>query len=135
MKRHGFTLIELLIVMTLIGLGISVVAPLGMTQLEKSRAFDEAMQLEQFCQSVSNKAYLSGQQLTITTDNNTLLLAYTDAKELTQLEFRYLSFPRQQITFNQHGFADVAALQYLLRGAERQLEFPAFIGRRQFNAE
>lgn len=134
MKQRGFTLIELLIVMTLIGLGLSVVAPLGMTQLEKSRAFDEAMQLEQFCQSVSNKAYLSGQQLSITVENNRLILAYTDATELAQLDFRYLSFPRQQITFNQHGFADAAALQYWLRGAERQLEFPAFIGRRPSNA-
>jgi prepilin-type N-terminal cleavage/methylation domain-containing protein len=135
MKRQGFTLIELLIVLTLIGLSLSVVAPLGMAQLEKSRAFDEVMQLEQFCQRSADKAYLSGQVLFVRAAQNQLTLARADATEIARLSFSYLTFPEQNFTINQHGFVDVMELHYLNRGMERQLPFPTALRQRAGHAD
>jgi prepilin-type N-terminal cleavage/methylation domain-containing protein len=102
----GFTLIELLVVITIMSTILSLVAPLMIEQVDKTRAAAEYQQLNQYLADSSKVAFLKGQPVQFRF-NGKQLVRYIGS-DMTELNFQYLFFPQQTLLINANGFYDRA---------------------------
>ena len=101
----GFTLIELIIVLSIVGLLLTVVAPVSMYTLEKSEAKTELLETKQWFKHISYQAYIESQgyQLHLS-DHQARLFKQSDlAQPIRQKTFKSLRFTDQNITINTKG--------------------------------
>ena len=117
MKLRGFTLVELLIVLAIVGTIISLVAPLGMRQLERTKAQEEWLVLERTLSGLAFNAFTQDAPITLEASGRQLSWTQFDQTKPSMIEFEQLSFDRQIIAFNANGLADQSELR--LRQRER----------------
>jgi prepilin-type N-terminal cleavage/methylation domain-containing protein len=101
-RRPGFTLIELLIVLLILSLGASLVGPVTLRQVEKTRALAEREQLAIALQQARFTAFTQAAAVQIAANGTELIVQYP--QQSLRFEFEYLSFPRQELVVNSHGF-------------------------------
>lgn len=109
MKRGaGFTLIELLVVIAIMTTVLSLVAPLMIEQVDKTRMAAEFTEVEQYVNDSTKVAFLRGQAASFLFDGKQL--SRQIGEENVVLSFNYLFFPRQSLQINANGFASVNAI-------------------------
>lgn len=100
----GFTLIELLVVISIMGITMSLVAPLMVEQAEKAKGTAEYLEVEQYLNDSTKVAFLRGQPMRIELAGKELKRYLGD--DVTALQFERLFFPKQQIHISANGFVD-----------------------------
>lgn len=121
MKRiTGFTLIELLVVITIMTTVLSLVAPLMIEQVDKTRAAAEYHQLEQYISDSAKVAFLKGQAVLFRFDGKQLI-RHTGSDEAV-VDFEYLFFTQQSLMINANGFTAQRYISVRRINTEQQLE-------------
>lgn len=121
-RPRGFTLIEILLVVLLMSVLITLVAPLGVQQVEKARAQSEWLTLDREIGRLSLDAFLRSDFVTLAAAGKQLAWE-TDSGDQGIIEFEQLFFsPAQQVTINPNGIADQSEIQVLQRERRRTLK-------------
>ena len=119
--RLGFTLVELLIVLTIVGLTASLVAPLGAKQFEKARAQEEWLTLRRTVDGLAFRAFALGRETELHAKGSLLEWRFADGQG-GNLELSRIFFDPEQTTFiDRNGYADRDHLQMRMAGAPREL--------------
>jgi len=121
-RMHGFTLIEILLVVVLVSIMAALVAPLGLTQVEKARAQTEWLTLDRELGRLSMDAFLASDFITVDAAGKQLAWEFQGGKR-GSIEFEQLFFsPAQRITINPNGIADRPEILVLQRDRRRSLK-------------
>jgi prepilin-type N-terminal cleavage/methylation domain-containing protein len=99
----GFTLVELLIVMSIMGLILSLVGPLALNMIDKAQAQSEFISFKNNLKKISYISFASATEHSVTLDVQTISILKAD-ESIQQSQFKYLQFPSQKITFNSRGY-------------------------------
>lgn len=100
--RHGFTLIELLVVISIMTTILSLVGPLMIEQVDKTRAAAEFRQLQQYISDSAKVAFLKGQPVSFVFDGKQLQRELGENQVTVQYD--YLFFSQQRVVINANGF-------------------------------
>lgn len=120
-RPRGFTLIEILLVVLLMSVLITLVAPLGIKQVEKARAQSEWLTLNRELGRLSLDAFLRSDFVTLVAAGKQLAWA-SDGGEQGVIEFEHLFFsPEQRLTINPNGIADPFEITVVQRERQRTL--------------
>jgi len=120
-RTRGFTMIEILLVVVLISILITLVAPLGVEQVEKARAQSEWLTLDREIGRLSLDAFLRSEFVTVNAAGKQLAWE-SDRGEKGVIEFEQLFFsPAQRVTINPNGIADRSKIEVLQRERRRSL--------------
>ncbi|MDH3535778.1 MAG: type II secretion system GspH family protein [Gammaproteobacteria bacterium] len=120
-RTRGFTMIEILLVVVLISILITLVAPLGVAQVEKARAQSEWLTLDREIGRLSLDAFLRSEFVTVNAAGKQLAWE-SDRGEKGVIEFEQLFFsPAQRVTINPNGIADRSKIEVLQRERRRSL--------------
>lgn len=115
--NKGFTLIELLIVITLFGLAIALVGPLTIEQVESARAREEQQKLQRWLRQQSFNAFATEQTLLFTFEGKALYQVLANGQTPDRIvQFEYLFFEPQQLSFNANGITTTENLTFFLKG-------------------
>jgi prepilin-type N-terminal cleavage/methylation domain-containing protein len=115
----GFTLVELLIVFAIIGIVLSLVAPLTVDRIDRLRARSELAQLRRTAAELTLLAY--ARRAPIVVDANGAELRWSGASS-GRLELRSSFFEEtQHVVIGANGVATPAELRLIHRGAARRL--------------
>ena len=121
-RMGGFTLIEILLVVVLVSVLAALVAPLGVTQVEKARAQTEWLTLDREIGRLSMDAFLRSDFVAIDAAGKQLAWEYRGGKK-GSIEFEQLFFsPAQRVTINPNGIADRPEILVLQRDRRRSLQ-------------
>ena len=121
-RMHGFTLIEILLVVVLVSIMAALVAPLGVTQVEKARAQSEWLTLDREIGRLSMDAFLASDFVSVDAAGKQLAWKFQGGKR-GSIEFEQLFFsPAQRITINPNGIADRPEILVLQRDRQRSLK-------------
>lgn len=96
-------MIELLIVLTIMGLLISIVAPFSLQAIDKANAKVELQETKNWLRSLTSQALIESELLIIELDEYQASL-YANDRLIEQKQFDFVSFPTQRITINRFGF-------------------------------
>lgn len=119
---RGFTLIELLIVISIVALTASLVAPLGVKQVEKIRAESEWITLRRAVDTLAFRAFAQGRSIEILAAG-TRLSWRVDGAIAGELLFERVFFPPgQEIRVTRNGYAEPDRLNASLMGDSRTLK-------------
>ena len=118
---RGFTLVELLIVLTIVGLTASLVAPLGAKQFDKARAQEEWLTLRRTVDGLAFRAYALGRETELHAKGTSLEWMFADGKRGHLYFDRVFFEPEQTIAIDRNGYADRDRLQLRMAGAKREL--------------
>ncbi|HEY9041991.1 MAG TPA: type II secretion system protein [Rheinheimera sp.] len=119
-KRNGFTLIELLVVIAIMTTVLTLVAPLMIAQVDKTKAAAEFAEAKQYILDSRKVAFLKGQVVNFSFDGKQLRRDI--ASESVVLEFKYLFFPRQQLQINANGFVDKTLINVITDKKQQNIE-------------
>jgi prepilin-type N-terminal cleavage/methylation domain-containing protein len=120
--QQGFTLIEVLVVMLLVSVLITLVAPVGAKQVEKARAQTEYLELDRQISRLALDAFLRSDFVTLNAAGKELAWEFEEGGRGT-VEFEQLFFDaEQQVTINPNGIADPQVLELLQRDRPRTIE-------------
>ena len=122
MQSRGFTLIELMVVIAIMSILMGLVGPLVASSVEKSQARVEAMMLENWMALISSRAFLSSKTHTLDLDGKSATLFDQNTQEVRSMDFDYLFFQPQTVTFNKYGFPSRLSLTYQLKNETIRLE-------------
>jgi len=118
---RGFTLIEILLVVLLLSITLTLVAPLGVEQVEKARAQTEWLTLDREIGRLSMKAFLQSEFISIYAAGKELAWE-TDGGKQGVIVFEHLFFsPEQRLTINPNGIAEPMEIEVLQRDRQRTL--------------
>ncbi|RRS10085.1 type II secretion system protein [Pseudoalteromonas sp. J010] len=122
-KLGGFTMIELLIVLTIMGLIMSLVAPLSIKAINRSDAKMELVEVKNWLRNRSNKAFLQQRDYLVVLDKHSGTV-YQGDTEVESKQLKYLQFPKQEITLNRFGMISVDNIttQYLDQTLQIELQ-------------
>ncbi len=121
-RMGGFTLIEILLVVVLVSVMAALVAPLGVTQVEKARAQTEWLTLDREIGRLSMDAFLRSDFVVIDAAGKQLAWEFSDGKQ-GAIEFEQLFFsPAQRVTINPNGIANRPEIVVLQRDRRRSLK-------------
>lgn len=109
--RNGFTLIELLVTISILGVVLALIGPLGMEQLDRTLRLSERQTLEQTLAHEQRNAFLTAANAELKFSGKTLVISSSN-KEQKQVEFRELFFPPQVIVIDAHGMPSVQKLSF-----------------------
>jgi Tfp pilus assembly protein FimT len=109
--------VELLIVLAIVGTIVSLVAPLGVRQFERTKAQEEWLVLDRTLSGVAFAAFVQDAPITLEASGRKLSWTRSGDEKPTSIEFEQLSFDRQIINFNANGLAAQSELR--LRQRER----------------
>ena len=120
---YGFTLLELVVVLSLVGLLLTVVAPVSISTLEKSEAKTELLSAKKWLKQLSYQAYISSNTVILKlNDNQVKVFSANNLTTPIQIkEFLSLSFPQQTIFINSKGVAQPTILEGRYRSQIWQL--------------
>lgn len=120
-RGRGFTLVEILLVVLLMSVVIALVAPLGVTQVEKARAQTEWLTLDRAMDQLSLDAFIRGDFVAVVVAGKRLAWEF-EGGQRGNIEFEQLFFsPEQRLTINPNGIADRAEIEVLQRDRRRRL--------------
>ncbi len=118
---RGFTMIELLIVLTIMGLIMSLVAPLSLKAINRSDAKVELVEVKNWLRNRANKAFLEQRDyLVVLEKDNGIVFQGETAVESKQL--KYIQFPKQEITLNRFGMISTDSITTHYLGQPFQIE-------------
>ena len=118
---RGFTLIEILLVVLLLSITLTLVAPLGVEQVEKARAQSEWIALDREIGRLSMNAFLRSEFISIHAAGKELAWETGDGEQGV-IVFEHLFFsPEQRLTINPNGIADPMEIEVLQRDRQRTL--------------
>jgi prepilin-type N-terminal cleavage/methylation domain-containing protein len=121
-RNRGFTLIEVLLVIVLASVLVTLVAPVGVEQVEKARAQTEFLELDRQVGRLALDAFLRGDFVTLHAAGRRLAWRF-DGGRRGAVEFEQLFFEtEQQVIINPNGIADSRQLVLLQRERPRTLE-------------
>ena len=128
-RAAGFTLIELLIVIGIVGLTASLVAPVGLKQVERARADAEWLTLSRTVTGLAFRAFAQGRSIDISADGTRL--SWSASSGVTgELELERVFFPPgQRIFVTRNGVAAPSELRAAVAGEERILKLNAWLER------
>lgn len=115
MVKNGFTLIELLVVMAILSIVMGLVGPLAVNSLEKAQARNEVMMLTRWLDNLSYRAFLSQQEIQLDLKGKLVTASSEAVDYFKSVDFEYLYFQPQIITFNRNGISEQASINYQLR--------------------
>ena len=117
---RGFTLIELLLVMSLIGLATSLVAPRLFSAYRKVQVQSEEKQVLNLLDAISYSAFIRNRDIKVILSKENVSVA---GKSLLWLE--HLTFPETELVFIRSGFCDQNKIEY--RGGDeiRSMSLPS----------
>lgn len=101
--KSGFTLVELLIVMSIMGLILSLVGPLALRVVDKAQAQSEFISFKNSLKKISYIAFASATEHSVVVDMQKISILKAD-ETIQQSQFKYLQFSPQKITFNSRGY-------------------------------
>ena len=116
-SAQGFTLVEVLVVLIIVALSVSLVAPSLINAYEGMKGAAEEQRLVSILDAVKMKSFLRQTAYSLHFEENRLTIKENDI--IT--EFDYIIFPVTTIRFNANGFADVKILKYVIRDKEKEL--------------
>ena len=120
--QHGFTLIEVLVVMLLVSVLITLVAPVGAKQVEKARAQTEYLELDRQIGRLALDAFLRSDFVTLIAAGKQLAWEFEEGGR-GSVEFEQLFFgAEQRVVINPNGIANPQLLELLQRDRPRTLE-------------
>ena len=120
--QHGFTLIEVLVVMLLVSVLITLVAPVGAKQVEKARAQTEYLELDRQIGRLALDAFLRSDFVTLNAAGKQLAWEFEEGGR-GSVEFEQLFFgTEQRVVINPNGIANPQLLELLQRDRPRTLE-------------
>lgn len=120
--QHGFTLIEVLVVMLLVSVLITLVAPVGAKQVEKARAQTEFLELDRQIGRLALDAFVRSDFVTLNAAGKQLAWEF-EAGQRGSIEFEQLFFgAEQRVVINPNGIASPQLLELLQRDRPRTLE-------------
>lgn len=126
---RGFTLVELLIVLTIIGLTASLVAPLGAKQFDKARAQEEWLTLRRTVDGLAFRAYALGRGTEIRAEGTSLSWRVADGSS-GKLVFEKVFFePKQVVLIDANGYADRDVMLIRMAGRPRELSLNEWLSR------
>lgn len=116
-------MIELLIVLTIMGLIMSLVAPLSIKAINRSDAKMELVEVKNWLRNRSNKAFLQQRDYLVVLDKHSGTV-YQGDTEVENKQLKYLQFPKQEITLNRFGMISVDNIttQYLDQTLQIELQ-------------
>ncbi|MBQ4860831.1 prepilin-type N-terminal cleavage/methylation domain-containing protein [Pseudoalteromonas sp. MMG013] len=110
--ENGFSLMELLIVMTIMGLLMSIVAPLSLSAISKSEARVELQETKNWLRVLRNKAFLTQTEYKIQVARNNAILIESESVKLNKT-FEHLNFEPVVIKINSFGIATPSTIMAL----------------------
>ena len=121
-RQRGFTLIEVLLVVLLVSILITLVAPVGVAQVDKARAQTEFLELDRQIDRLSTDAFVRSDFVTLHAAGKRLAWQF-EAGDSGAIEFEQLFFDSEQtVVINPNGIADPQVLVLLQRERSRTLE-------------
>jgi prepilin-type N-terminal cleavage/methylation domain-containing protein len=113
----GFTLIELIIVLSIVSLLLSVVAPISIKAVDKTEAKTELLNTTKWIKNIGFQAFIKQQSYSLELYGNTLNLYKTPSNELVKTkELASLNFTQQRVDFNANGLVTPAQISGHFRG-------------------
>ena len=113
----GFTLIELIIVLSIVSLLLSVVAPISIKAVDKTEAKTELLNTTKWIKNIGFQAFIKQQSYSLELYGNTLNLYKIPSNELVKTkELASLNFTQQRVNFNANGFVTPAQISGHFRG-------------------
>lgn len=131
MSRHsGMTLVELLIVIAIIGMLGSLMAPAATKALDRARAQEEFIVLDRTVRALVLRAFMDGRGVTL--EGRGASLTWTVGTEPpTEMRLTHLFFdPAQRVAVNSSGYADVNVLSVSHAGRRREIELNDWVDER-----
>ena len=117
----GFTLIELLIVFTIVGLLVSLVAPVGNKQFRQAQSQAERVSLQRTLDVAAFEAYSRGTPIELIAEGLEIHLRFGNGGKKV-IRFEHLSFsPKQVIYINSNGVAAAATLSVMQSGEKTEI--------------
>ena len=125
----GFTLIELMIVLTIVGVLMTMVGPLAVQSVEKAQAKQEMLSLKNLLRKVSAKAFNTGNEYRVILSGKqvTLYLADNEEKPQELFEFEYLFFQPQKLYYSNKGFVEPTLVKGTYRDKPLDLDLNLWI--------
>ncbi len=119
-RLSGMTLIELLIVLSIVGMLVSLVSPSIQKTFDRASAQGEWLHLQNQLRSVAFKAYSSGRAIEVDFAGAELRISSSENDQKDIIAYRYLFFdPTQTIRFTANGFSSADSLRVSQLGRER----------------
>jgi len=129
-RQLGMTLVELLIVIAIIGLLGSLMAPAATKALDRARAQEEFIVLDRTVRSLALRAFMEGREVTIEGRGASLIWT-VGAEPPTDMQLTHLFFdPAQRVAINSSGYADANVLGVLHAGRRREIELNGWVDER-----
>ncbi|WP_024611188.1 prepilin-type N-terminal cleavage/methylation domain-containing protein [Pseudoalteromonas sp. TB64] len=130
--KGGFTLIELMVVMAIVALLIGLVGPMTIQQLDKAQAKAELLNLKRELVAVSQRAFFSGQQLTVKLSGKEFKVYKATLETplvLYSKTFKYVFFQPQEMKFQKTGFVDTSSIKVKYRDESLDIELEQLINK------
>jgi prepilin-type N-terminal cleavage/methylation domain-containing protein len=118
----GLTLVELLVVISIVGLLVSLVSPFGSRLLERARAQQERVEIERLMVRLSSDAFVRGQSIRIVGHGSKL--SWTVDQQIVgerSFEYTFVS-PDVLIDINRNGIARPGDLIISQSGRDWKIE-------------
>jgi Tfp pilus assembly protein FimT len=113
------TLIELLIVISIIGLVTSLIAPSSLKVVDQAKSSEELMALTRVAGALRFEAYSKGSPIRVSAQGNTLRWSSQQSGQ-RELVFEHLSFSKEyQLIVDANGNASMQQLEVIQRGRPR----------------
>ena len=113
----GFTLIELIIVLSIVSLLLSVVAPISIKAVDKTEAKTELLSTTKWIKNIGFQSFIEQQSYMLELNGNTLSLYKKPSNDLVKIkQLESLSFTQQWVNFNANGFITPEQISGHFRG-------------------
>lgn len=126
-KTQGFTLLELLIVISILGLVVTLVSPLAAERVDKANAKSEFLAFKGTLKLQSLRAFTRGVSTKIVLHNHYFKSVDSDG-EVRSETFKYIQFPRQELVINTNGYPSVSSIAVSVHSVARTIEFHEIVG-------
>jgi len=112
-KQVGFTLIELMVVMSIVALLMGMVGSLAINSVDKAKAKEELLTVQNWLKKLSSRAYFSGLEhnLVFSGKQVSLFSELNSTTPLKVVEFDFLFFQPQTLFFNGNGFVTPTTIE------------------------
>ncbi len=113
---HGFTLIELIIVLSIVSLLLSVVAPISVKAVDKSVARTELLTTRNWVKSIAFQSFVESRSYQLELKGDMLYLYQSDTNQLIKTKkLESLRFDTLQVNFNNNGLVSPTQIQGYFR--------------------